>query len=217
MRALGTLGMLIALVLGWLSFGDRRSSVALSVVELEGKLGVPLALPVAVIALALLLIPSRRSAPPRLGAPAATATTPRNARAPLAAPALETQGWLAALQGQAGRLPLEAGARVQVEPGRNPPVQLVLERLTPERARRSVELFAELLATMPTPPRACVRYEGCVAGTSPRHIQVVAAMRRYFSGEAFVATQHEEVVELVFQAPDARWREAARTADLRST
>lgn len=228
MRALGVLLLAVALGLGWLSLGDRRSPLALSVVELDGKLGLPLAAPVGLLGLVLLALPRKKagssreptrapaarspsSPPPLAAAPSPTSAKGEPPQAPSSGtPSLETQGWLAALSSQVARLPLEAGASVLLEPERAPPVQLILTRLTPERARRSVELFAELLATMPTPPRACVRYEGCVATTTPRNHQVVAAMRRYFSGEAFVVTQHEEVVELVFRAPDPRWRQAAR-------
>lgn len=219
MRTAGALLLLIATALGWFSFGDRRTAAALTVVELDGRLGVPVAAPVAALGLLLVLVPRRKKKETPLTvnvtkrarspspAPPREAGGPREAAPTLDSPSLESEGWLAALRGQAGRLPLEAGASVQVDPGRTPPVQLILDRLTPERARRSVELFAELLATMPTPPRAAVRYEGCVTGATPRHVQVIAAMRRYFPAERFVATTHEDVVELVFRAPDTRWTE----------
>lgn len=204
MRAFGILLLLGAAGLGWLGYGDRRSPLALSVVELDGRLGFPLALVVGLAGLALVLIPRRRAPAPR-SAPGRGPAAPVRA----SAPPLETEGWLAAINGQINRLSWEAGAGVLVDLGRTPPVQLSLERLTPERARRSVELFAELLAGIPTPPRAAIHYEGCVQAGPPRHHAVTAALRRYFPADAFSVTAHEDTVEVVFRRPDARWREGA--------
>lgn len=207
MRVFGILLLVCAAWLGWLSYGDRRSALALTVVEWDGRLGLPVAALVGALGLVLVSIPRRRAV--------ASRPAPRAEPTPRAEPAAPPEGWLAALEGQARRLPLEAGARVVLDPARMPPVQLQLERLTPERARRSVELFAELLAAMPLPPRALIRFEGCMVAGPPRHHQVVAALRRYFAADAFSAVQHEDTVEIVFRSPDARWVEAARGAGLR--
>lgn len=204
MRGFGILTLLVAAGLAWLSYGDRRSSLALSLVELDGTLGVPLALVVGLIGLALVLLPRRAGRGASRGAPGRPA-----APALPAAPRLETEGWLAAVSGQIGRLSLEPGASVQLDPGRTPPLSLRLERLTPERARRSVEVYAELLAGIPTPPRAAIRYEGCVHAGPPRHHAVTAALRRYFPADAFSVTGHEDTVEIVFRRPDVRWQDAA--------
>lgn len=219
MRAVG-LGLLVAAAaLGWLSFGDRTSAVALNIVEWDSRLGVPVAAVVGGLGLLLVIFGggrSRSASAAASGRPAVSVQG-RGGRAPVgaptavapphAAPSRADEGWLAALQGRAGELPLEAGARLLIEPGRTPPVQLLLERVTPERARRTVEVFTEFLSTIPTPPRASIEFRACPHAGPPRTAMVTAALRRYFSGESFVATQHEETVEVVFHAPDGRWRE----------
>lgn len=215
MRALGILLAALGLGLGWLSFGDRRSPLALAVVELDGRLGFPLAVPLLLAGLALALWPRRARAPtPPPRQPAAPRPAEKKISTSTDLPA-ETEGWLGALSRQVSRLPLEQGAKVLLDAGRTPPLRLVLERQSPERVRRSVESFAELLAAIPTPPRAAVSFEGCVRAGPPWEHQVVAALRRSFPSGAFRATQHEETVEILFQAPDPRWAEAARAASLR--
>lgn len=211
MRALG-LGLLVAAAgLGWLSFGDRSSALALNIVEWDGKLGFPVAALAAVLGVILVALGGgRRRAPAPPAATSGVTVLGRGNRPGPPAPALSDEGWLAALQGRAGQLDLEAGARLLIDPSRTPPVQLLLERVTPERSRRTVEVYAEFLSTIPTPARASIEFRGVPVVGPPRATLVSAALRRYFPGEAFVATQHEDTVEIVFSAPDGRWRPAQR-------
>lgn len=213
MRALG-LGLLLAAAgLGWLSFGDRSSALALNIVEWDGRLGFPVAALVGAAGLLLLALGGGRSSPaPRAPAPSSAVTvTGRTARPLGVAPPLSEEGWLSALQGRAGELKLEAGTAVVIDPARTPPVILVLERVTPERARRTVEVFAEFLSTIPTPPRAALEFRQCPVVGPPRPAMVNAALRRYFAADDLVVTQHEDTVDLVFRSPDGRWRALGRS------
>lgn len=217
MRVVG-LGLLLAAgALGWLSFGDRSSALALNIVEWDSRLGVPVAAIVGALGLLLVVLGggrSRSSAPPpparaavNVQGKAPRPSTPGSTPASAPGPSRADEGWLAALQGRAGELNLEAGARLLIEPGRTPPVQLLLDRVTPERARRTIEVYAEFLSTIPTPPRASVEFRSSPHAGPPRTTLVNAALRRYFPGESFAVTAHEDTIEVVFQAPDGRWRE----------
>ena len=213
MRALGLGLLLAALGLGWLSFGDRSSALALNIVEWDGKLGFPVAFLVGGLGLLLALLGggSRSRSAPAPAPSRAVTITGRGTRPGGVAPPLSEEGWLAALQGRAGELKLEAGTALMIDPSRTPPVQLLLERVTPERARRTVEVFADFLSTIPTPPRASMEFRMCPVVGPPRPAMVNAALKRYFSAEAVVVTQHEDTVELVFREADPRWRAAGRS------
>ena len=67
LRILGTLFILAAGGLAWLTWGDRMSPAALDVVELNGRLGIPIAIPLAGLGLLMLLasLRGRKQAPPR--------------------------------------------------------------------------------------------------------------------------------------------------------
>lgn len=209
MRALGVILLLLAAALWGLLTVDRRSPAALYAVEAQGQIPVPLAPVLGGLGLLALVLSfaGRRS-----GAPAWPAAAPTSAAPPRPAPTPASEGWLAALHTRARELPLETGAAVRVDVARPPHLILALERVTPERARRCVELYAELLATLPVPPRVAIHYKDCPVAGAPRQHQVMAALRRYFPADAFQVVPHEDVVDIAFRSPDPRWREEAARA-----
>ena len=205
MRVLGAVFLLVAAILFGLTHLDRQSTVALDVVELEGRLGVPLysvAGALGVLAIAFggkgRLLGSSQDGRRRRSAP-----RPR----PRA-----VEGWLATARDRAHNLPMGEGASITLDPRRVPPLLLVLERLTPERARRAVEVYCELLATLPLPPRAGIQYRDCMRDGTPRQHHVTAALRRAIGGEGVKVVAQEDTVDIVFAEPDPCWREAALAA-----
>lgn len=199
LRSLGVLVLFAAVALYVLVEVDRRSTLALNVVEWQGAVGLPLWMVAGVLGLVLIGLSWPRR---RRSALAKPSRPDRRPDAPLSA---SDVGWLAAVQARVRSLPLEPGATVEVDPRRTPPVLLLLDRVTPERARRSVEAFAELLASLPTPPRAAITWRDCPPGGAPHPQIVTAALRRYLPRDRFSVTMHEETVEIRFTDPDPRW------------
>ena len=205
-RGLGLLLIVIGGGLGWLSYGDRRSPVALQVVEWDGLLGIPLASIALGLGLAFLLVGILKSVGRRMPpAPPPRAPPPRPRRIGAPAGAAMPDDWRGAAEAAANDLLLEDGARLEggVSPGL--PYVLVLQRMPRERARRAIEAYAGLLAGMPTPPRGRVTVAEVEGPGAPMHHLVAGLLSRHFGREAFSVVPTEGRVEIRFNQPDPRW------------
>lgn len=186
---------LIALAVGlaWLSYGDRMSPLAVTVVEVDQRLGIPANAIVGAVGVIGLLLSFRNS----FGGHTAPAQ-PR--RAP--APAMDGD-WKRRVHEDAAALPLEVGAFIEHDKA-GVALTLVLQRLPPERARRCIDTFCSFLARIPAPPRARIRYVDCADAGLPRH-NIVSGIARRHLGESLHVTAHDDMVDIRFLQSDPRW------------
>jgi hypothetical protein len=201
MRAVGLLLLILAAGLVWLTQVDRMSPAALSVVELETQLGVPLALIAGLVGIVTLAL-GFRSRP----APAPQPSRPQT-HAPGVKPAVSATGqdWVAAVIQQARALTLEEGARIKFDEGSDIPFTLHLERLTPEVERRSIDAFTTFLGSIPTPKRAKVVFIGANSTGVPRQHTVKGSLRRIFHATAYQVVPQQNWVDVLFFTPDPCW------------
>ena len=210
MRALGVL-LLLAAGVGWyLLEQDRMSPAALTVVEWETRLALPVPLYVPLIAAGVLLlvagVVARRRAPsPEPAAPPPRRRPPSPASLPPGAGAEGTDDgrWVGEMLSRARRLPIETGASLQFDVADGVPVGLRLERMAPEAERRSLEAFAEFLSQIPTPPRVLVEVIGG-STQRPRHL-LHRALRGLFAPDTMQVLQHGQQIDVLFFTPDDRW------------
>ncbi len=199
--------------LAWLSYGDRRSPLALDLVEWDTRLGVPVCGIVAAVGLLLLVASflgrktstptARRRSPPRRARPAKRSADP-------VSDAPTGEGWLAEVVAKANALVWEEGVSLTVDAGPNVPFELRLHRATPERIRRSVGIFSAFLSAIPTPRRARVVFDECLESEVPRHKQVEGIFRRHFPMGSVRSVGSRDHVDLVFARPDGRWAQFPR-------
>lgn len=206
-RQAALLLLFAASLLMWFSIQDRVSPTALLVVEWEGRLGLSLWIPVGIAGGVLLLStllpgPRRRVAEDRPRTPAERITT---GKIKLGIPA-----WLDDVRTRARALDWEPGAWLRLDDGPQTPVGLILDRVSPERARRSLEVLARFVASMPTPPRVRVVFRDCAPGPVPRRALVTGAFRQSMPGAEFQVGEAGTELLVLFARPDPRWAEFPR-------
>jgi hypothetical protein len=191
-------------VLGWLSVGDRTSSAALTIVEIEGRVGVPLWVLFGLAGLVLLAF--RLSHTRRAAAVHPARPLTRDVARPLGnATPPPSSDWLQALRVQAKRVTDDAMGRVRFDEAPGIPLSLVLTSVTPEQARRRIAAFAAWLATIPTPPGARVRCVSSPDIEGPLHAVFRGELVRHFPGDAFTTMARTDGADVLFLHPDPRW------------
>ncbi|MFZ5476746.1 MAG: hypothetical protein ACOZNI_08225 [Myxococcota bacterium] len=189
---------LVAGALAWLSLGDRMSVPAMTVVEWETRLGVPLWVPVAVLAGVATLPYLRRK---RAVARPPVARDVERSREEAPAPA--GADWLEDVFRRARALPVEPMGRMRCANGRVA-FTLRLRAASPEQARRRLATLAGFLATVPTPRAARVELESC-PDLGEVHRWLAAELARHFPADAFHVTSLADGAEVAFRSPDPRW------------
>lgn len=208
-RALGILSILCGIGSAWLVMGDRRSPLALTAVEWEHRLGVPLYLLFAVLGIVLILIGMRSPRPSTraLIAPPFEPRPPTQIRR-TALPMQEgLEDWLEERTRSAKDLRFEGQVQLLIESGRPAPVVLNLCQLTPEQVRRSVQTFGLWLSTGPLPPRAQVIFDDCQKAPGARHHQVAGALSAALPRASFRVVSQHLAVDILFNQPDHCWTE----------
>jgi len=205
LRILGILLLLAAGGLAWLTWGDRMSPAALDVVELNGRLGIPVPIPLAGLGMLLVLasLRGRKRPPPRPRAQ----PRPRRTTGDVVSQAPDGGGWLQEICARALALRWEEGVRLELDMEANIPFALRLERVTPERARRAMDEFARFLASIPTPRRARVIFVDCqqAAKLAP-HRQADGVFRRHMPSDAYRIVGQQDWADVLFSQPDTRWQ-----------
>jgi hypothetical protein len=208
-RVLSLLLLAIAGALAWLSLSDRRSPLALDVVEWDSRLGVPLWVALALTgALVLVLSFLGRSSdtgseatpspPAGSGPPQAPGPTDRHT-APSA-------GWREEVVARARALSWEDGVSLALDAGPDLPFELRLRRATPERTRRSLGTLARFLSAIPSPGRVRVVFEGGLDGDHARNKLVEGILRQHFPPGDLRAVGTQDHVDVIFTRPDPRWK-----------
>lgn len=197
--------LVAAAALWWLSVMDRASVLAISLVELEGKVGVPLWIPFGLLGSILLvarLIHARRPPPRRVERPLT-----RDAPKPAQTEALPMDGgWLGTVKASARQVSDDAMGKVRFDEAAGVPVSLVLTSVTKEQARRRVAAYAAWLGTIPTPPVARVRVVSSPELEGPLAAMFRGEIARHFPSDSFHVTSAHGGADVLFHAPDARWR-----------
>ena len=206
MRIVGVLLLIVAGVLAWLTIGDRMSPLALSVVEMESKVGFPLASIAALAGIISLVLGFRY----RMQASPSTASpsphrTPTAASVPQKITPTSNQDWVVAVIQTARALSLADGVRIKFDEGSGIPFTLHMERVTPEIERRSMDVFSSFLISIPTPPRAKVVFIGANSTGVPRQHAVKGSLRRVFHTTAYQVVPQQNWVDVLFFTPDPCW------------
>lgn len=219
MRTIGSLFLILALALFLLARFDRQSSLALAVVELDTTLRYLPSYSLAGI-LGLLFW-----APPLIGQflrdnqPTGARATgsgnkghrpaqQRARAAPVTASPIGGAGrpWREAVMERVRAWDGGAGARILVDQAQGVPLTLLLENLSPLHCEKAVGELGLLLQTVPLPPRLRIQFAGCPEGPAPRHHLVGKALGTVLDPGSFKALATADQVDVMFHAPDARWR-----------
>ena len=209
MRSVGVLLLILAGGLAWLTIADRMSPLALTVVEWESMVGVPLSAVAGIVGILCLVLAARERSTP---APIATAAQRRPARRAGIEPSIQpttNSNWVGDVIQRARALPLAEGVQIKLDEGSGIPFTLFLERVTPEVERRSLDAFSSFLSSIPTPQRAKVVFIGNNTTGVPRQHAVKGSLRRVFHATAYQVVPQQNWVDVLFFAPDPCWADRA--------
>lgn len=188
LRTLSVGSLLVAGGLSYLLYVDRLSSVAVTALEWQLRLGAPLVPLMGVLGLIGLIWSYEReirallrAAPEPQRAPGRSAGMVGGAR-----PSLQQ-----AVQ-------MEAGAHLEHD-REGFPIMLVLTGMPPERARRAIDLFFGALAHEPLPAKLRIRFVGCPPSGLPRHHLVQGLARRHLPAVSLHAALAGEDVDVLFR------------------
>lgn len=187
---------------------DRRSPLALTVVEHNDVLPLPLTavaglLGVACAAVALASKLKRASA-----ASAAPAPSRARGRAPLrAVEGGSAAGFRDRVTGQAASLSLPPGARIVLDPAMGVPLRLVLEQVPEGRAKRALGTLGRFVASLPIPPRVQVQFVDCPPAQQPLHVLVKGSLSTALPRGSFKVVSNLDRIDVLFVEHDPIWRE----------
>jgi hypothetical protein len=188
---------------------DRKLPVSVQLVEWEGRLGIPIYVVPALIALVTLgnvLWRMNRSAgdggTARDLRQAPTRSLSR-AQDPLSAAAAGS--WHDEAVRNAKALTLEPQGQIRLGEAMGLPFTLMLRNATVEQARRRIDQYVAFLASIPTPPKGRMYLDSSPdVQVAPQHL-LGAAMKKYFQEDQFYLMVQGGSVDIVFSRPDPRW------------
>ena len=214
MRLATVVLLLITAALYYLAEVDRMSVAAMWAVEWEGRLGVRpwwITAAATVAALGASFVPGKsapppppRRATPRTDGPIRVSGPRSTAPASVEPPSVVAQD-IDEAYAAAKRLCFGRGAKLRTDVQAGVPFTLVLDRGTPEQARRALETYAGFLASIPRPPRARVQLQDVEPGAVPWNRQVQGAMKPFFPLGSFQVVSQISWVDVVFDRPDEAW------------
>ena len=210
MNRLGIVFILAGALLYGVSEVDRRSELALRLVELDGLLPLPSWVIALIVGVAIAVFGGKRSKKRQ-----SLAIEPHRREEPR--PGNEDQQppfpgggrpERIELQEAADRLDLPRGASILIDRVKYVPFTLRLERTTPEGTRRSIDRFASFLAGIPAPRRASIYYIDVIDSGVPKQNQALGALRKYIPAGAIAVTSQKDRVDIQFNNPDSFWEES---------
>ncbi len=187
---------------------DRRSPLALTVVEHNDVLPLPLAAVaglLGVVCAGFGLAARLRQLDTTAAAPAPTRSRGHAPR--VAAQAGAPAGFRDRVTGQAAALELPPGARLVLDPAVGVPLRLVLEQVPEGRAKRALSTVGQFLASLPTPPRMQVQFVDCPAAQQPLHVLVKGALSTALPRGTFKVVSNLDRIDVLFTEHDPVWRE----------
>lgn len=210
MRTVGVLLLLVGAALLYLGEFDRKSELALYVVEVDSRLRFIKAWALAGLAGVALVLPGLLAPLLRRGgvdgpSRAGHRSSPRPVGGPSPAFASSGGSWSEAVRARL-RAYEGAGCRILFDQAQGLPVTLQLEHLSPRHVDEAVAALGQLFQTLPLPPRLRVRFLHCPEGPGPRHHQVARALGQHIDPGRFKAVANADQVDVIFHDPDPRWR-----------
>lgn len=187
---------------------DRRSPLALTAVEHNDALPLPLAAVAGlagVLCAGLALARRFRSLPDAGGVAAPSRSRGHAPR--LAAQAGAPAGFRDRVTGQAAALQLPPGARLVLDPAVGVPLRLVLEQVPEGRAKRAVSTLGRFLASLPTPPRVQVQFVDCPTAQQPLQVLVKGSLSTALPRGSFKVVSNLDRIDVLFTEHDPVWRE----------
>ena len=114
--------------------------------------------------------------------------------------------WLRNVMARAEKLAdrLPEAAHIEISNAEFTPFTLVIERAAPETTMRTVMLFVDFLASIPTPPKAAIELIRVAHANRDFHKQVQSALQPRFPGKATV-TQTSNRVDIVLDGAYSGW------------
>jgi len=201
LRLIGTLLLVAAAGNYWLVTQHRHTPLGMQALELQGAIGIPISYIAFGAGIVLWALTVKRTRPHKHSAPQ------KHKEQHTQIQNTKDLTWVSDVIDRARSLQWEQGARLQFDLGSGIPFGLQLTRTTPEVTRRSVEQFAAFLYTIPTPPRAKVRYIEAQTQNVPRHHTVRGALRRHFHQNDFHVVSQDAWVDILFHDSDPAWKE----------
>ncbi len=202
-----SLGVLLLLAAGgaaYLSLVDRQSAIALSLVEVDGMLPVPVYALLGVLGAILLAVALVK----RLGKPTAAVAGDGPRRGPTMRAIDGGQGdFRQRVVSRAQGVALPEGCALLIDAQAGVPFTLLLDQVPPGRGKRALEQTGAFIASLPVPPRLVVEYRNCPPSTGPRHNEVRGALSARVPRGSFRVTSHVDKVDVVFLQPDPVWRD----------
>ena len=187
---------------------DRRSPLALTAVEHNDALPLPLAAVAGLAGVVCAGLALARRFRSLSGAGGVAAPSRSRGHAPrLAAQAGAPAGFRDRVTGQAAALQLPPGARLVLDPAVGVPLRLVLEQVPEGRAKRAVSTLGRFLASLPTPPRVQVQFVDCPAAQQPLQVLVKGSLSTALPRGSFKVVSNLDRIDVLFTEHDPVWRE----------
>ena len=120
---------------------------------------------------------------------------------------VEEQSWKTQLKTQALNIELPRGAKIKVDPMKDVPFSLRLERTTPQNTKIALETFANFLNNAPTPKRILIEFVGTMDGGLPKQNLVKFAFQKGLKRQGYIVTTSIEGVDIRFQNASSEWGE----------
>ena len=175
------------------------------IIEQQTKIGIPIwYIP---LGLAVLQFFSKLSATPRAAVvphQKLRSTNINRARNPIERVQVSAQ-WKNEIGHQIQDLKLPKGAQIEIDPFKDVPLGLKLERTTPQATRRALETFALLLSQVPTPPRVFVKLIDIIKTEVPPKNLIRGALQKHLNCNELSITSQMDGVDIRFHHPNQIW------------
>ena len=111
--------------------------------------------------------------------------------------------WKENLSKNALALSFPRGGKVALDPQKDTPFILKLPHKTHQAYKDSIHIFAQWLASTPTPKRLIIRFD---AGCSEKEQQLVrAAFRKHYHINEMIIRKEANQIDILFHHPDQKW------------
>jgi hypothetical protein len=209
MRALSAVSFAGAALAFFILLRARTSALGMILVEWETAVGVPPYVVLGGLGAALFFFGRAPRAAPLPSTPyrrTPDSSPPRPMPQDRAAETFDPdRDWFEQAKESAKAIRWPVGARLSIDVSKPCPIELQLEQVPPERAKRAISLLGSWIASMPTPPRARISYQHCPEGGSPRHHQAAGALAQSIHRGQFKTLSDLDAVDVMFHQPDPRW------------
>lgn len=212
---------------GYSLYIDRRSPLALNVVEIQSVIPIPIPALLVILGTLLMVWSLKRPTPERYSinhptshsnrTPKVAPTRVLHAERPKHSDSRQTDSvqpggtWWTQVRSSCNQITLPPGARLSLDNTRPCPIVLHLEMAPPERCKRAIRAVGAWFSDFSIPPRLRIMFDHCPEGASPRHHMVNGALASEMDRAAFKVISDRDYVEVLFHRPDPRWKNPQST------